>query len=453
MENKKRLTFTLLFLIIFSIIFLFTSSFSKISLAQDSGEDDIYDEGNFDQTINQASKNTSTLQVLFGGTIQFSSLLNSPSTFDQYYNVWNLSGIGYLTIIYEPYAKFFLSESFSHNLAAFSDPPIDLSSSNLSLSNLNNSFNLLEIFFDLSISNILFLRIGKQVIHWGAGTIWTPSDFINLTKYNPLDSMDTREGKNGVRVHLPFKKFNLFLFFDFFNTAPMNDNQIVDFIDATSIGIRADYTIKDFEFAFTTYLTKDEYAKFGFDFSGYLFGFGIWGETAFSMKGYNEKVVDYIAVGQNYILQYAYNDNAVFSVTIGISKIFGDKKDYSFEFDFFYNSDGYLLDGTEKTENIYKLVIASKLNGKGSLLYIGKYYIYSRLTKSNFINTYMSLSLAFLMNMIDFTYRISLSHSFSLPNILPFSYTFVYIGGKEGYEFTFTGTNKFSLTISTSISF
>ena len=307
---------------------------------------------------------------------------------------------------------------------------------------MNDSFNLLEIFFDLSINNILFVRVGKQVIHWGAGTIWTPSDFINLSKYNPLESLDSREGKSGVRFHLPIKKFNLFVFFDFYNTAPVNEQQITDFIDATSLGIRIDYTIGDFEIAFTTYLTKDEYAKFGFDFSGYLLGFGVWGEAAFSAKGYIEKVVSYSTFG--------YTKDPVFSFTIGISKVFGDKKDYSFELDFFYNSDGYELDSSQTSQDIYYLAI---LSGKSGYLYIGEMYTFLRLTKSNFINNYMSVSISFLMNLTDYTYRVSFSHSFNLPNILPFSYSITFVGGEENREFTIAGTNKFNFTISTSISF
>ncbi len=438
----------ILILFIFLVLLLINSNFL---LAQDSDDDDIFDEGNFDQTIEQGVKNASKLQVLFGGTIQFSSILTFPSDFDSYTNIWGLSGIGFLSIIYEPYAKFFISESFSHTLAAFSDPLVDLSqNTNFSLSNLNKSFNLLEIFFDFSVSNILFVRVGKQVIHWGAGTIWTPSDFINLTKYNPIESLDSREGKSGVRLHLPVKKFNLFLFFDFYNTAPGNNNQITDFIDATSIGIRADYTIGDFELAFTTYLTKDEYAKFGFDFSGYLFGFGIWGEAAFSAKGYIEKVVDYTTIGQNLIPTYGYTNSPVFSFTIGLSKVFGDKKDYSFELDFFYNSDGYDLYDTQDSENIYYLAV---LSGKSGFLYVGKMYTFLRLGKSNFINNYMSISINLLMNLTDFSYRVSFSHSFNLPNILPFSYSLTYVGGEEKREFTITGSNKFTFTISTSISF
>lgn len=439
--------------LIFVFVLIVFTFYSLPIFAQESGEDDIFNEGNFDQTITQATKNATSLQVFFGGTLQFSSVFNFPSSFDEYLNIWNLSGIAFLTIVYEPYAKFYLSESFSNTFAAFSDEVIDIGTSNFSLSNLNDSFNLMELFFDFSINNILFIRIGKQVIHWGSAMIWTPADFINLAKYNPLESLDTREGKNGVRFHLPVKKFNLFVFFDFYNTAPMNETKITNFLDATSIGIRADYTIGDFEIAISTYLTKGEYAKFGFDFSGYLLGFGVWGEAAFSMKGYTEKVVDYTFSYPNIVAITSYTDNPVISATIGLSKIFGDKKDYSFEIDFFYNSDGYDLTDTTKSETIYQLAIANAIKGKGSLLYIGKYYMFSRLSKTNFINSYMSLAISFLINLTDFSYRITISHSFKLPNILPFSYTLTYIGGEESREFTFTGTDKFTFNISTSISF
>ncbi|GEM_PF-1653234 len=447
MKINNKLNIFIILITLFSLILVNSIPLS----AQESDDDSVFDEGTFDQTVTQGIQNSSQLQVLFGGTLQFSSVFDFPLEFDTYYNVWSISGIGFLSIVYDPYAKFFVSESFSHSLALFSDTTIDLDQNNqYSIADLNDSFDLLEIFFDISINNILFIRVGKQVIHWGAATVWNPSDFINLNKYNPLESLDSREGKNGVRIHLPIKKFNLFVFFDFYNTAPTNQHQITDFLSATSLGIRADYTIKDFEIAFTTYLTKDQHAKFGFDFSGYLLGFGISGEAAFSASGYFEKVVDYTLDGQTLKPTFSYTDEPVFSFTIGLSKIFGDKKDYFLELDFFYNSDGYELDDTIKSENIYYLAVLSQKSG---FLYNGKFYGFLRLNKSNFINSYMSLTFTFIMNFTDYTYRAILSHSFSLPNILPFSYSIAYVGGEENREFTIYGAEKFSLTISTSISF
>ncbi|HQJ40358.1 MAG TPA: hypothetical protein PK449_02250, partial [Exilispira sp.] len=340
-----------------------------------------------------------------------------------------------------------VSESFSHSLVAFSDPAIPASAPFLSLTELNDSFNLLEIFFDFSFKNAVFFRIGKQVIHWGAANIWTPVDFINFAKYDPFSDIDSREGKPGVRIHIPIKQFNFFAFFDFNNTFP-NTDTISNYLDATSLALRADYTIGDFEIALSSYFSKDQSSIFGFDLSGYLLGFDIVAEASFSMEGYTPKVTGMVfipAVGP----VVSYTDNPVFSTTIELTKTFGQNKDYSLMVAFFYNSDGYQLN-TSEDETYYQLALSS---GIGSQLYYGQYYVFARLSKDNFLTNFMSISFMFMMNITDESYRLTLTHSLSIPSVLPFSYSISFFGGEDLREFTLTGANSWIFTLSTSISF
>lgn len=306
-----------LFLICLFLCFVIFNG-QNILLAQESDEDSIFDESQFDQTIDESSKNAAKMQILLGGTLQFSSYWMVPEQFDQYTNFLAFNGIVFLSLLYEPYAKFFVSESFSHSMVAFSDPAIPASSPFLSLTELNNSFNLLEIFFDFSFKNAVFFRIGKQVIHWGAANIWTPVDFINFAKYNPFSDIDSREGKPGIRIHIPIKQFNFFAFFDFNNTFP-NTDTISNYLDATSLALRADYTIGDFELALSSYFSKGQASIFGFDLSGYLLGFDIVAEASFSLEGYTPKVTDIVFVPAVTPV-VSYTEDPVFSTTIELTK-------------------------------------------------------------------------------------------------------------------------------------
>jgi hypothetical protein len=428
-------------------LFLIIVNSQNILLAQESDEDSIFDESQFDQTIDESSKNAAKMQILLGGTLQFSSYWMVPEQFDQYTNFLAFNGIIFLSLRYEPYAKFFVSESFSHSLVAFSDPAIPTSAPFLSLTELNDSFNLLEIFFDFSFKNAVFFRIGKQVIHWGAANIWTPVDFINFAKYNPFSDIDSREGKPGVRIHIPIKQFNFFAFFDFNNTFP-NTDTISNYLDATSLALRADYTIGDFELALSSYFSKDQASIFGFDLSGYLLGFDIVAEASFSMEGYTPKVTGMVFIPAVAPV-VSYTEDPVFSAVIELTKTFGQNKDYSLMVAFFYNSDGYQLN-TSEDETYYQLALSS---GIGSQLYYGQYYIFARLSKDNFLTNFMSISFMFMMNITDESYRLTLTHSLSIPSVLPFSYSISFFGGEDLREFTLAGANSWIFTLSTSISF
>ena len=116
---------------------------------------------------------------------------------------------------------------------------------------------------------------------------------------------------------------------------------------------------------------------------------------------------------------------------------------------FFYNSDGYQLN-TSENETYYQLALSS---GIGSQLYYGQYYVFARLSKDNFLTNFMSISFMFMMNITDESYRLTLTHSLSIPSVLPFSYSISFFGGENLREFTLAGANSWIFTLSTSISF
>jgi len=74
----------------------------------------------------------------------------------------------------------------------------------------------------------VFLRLGNQLISWGPSAIWTPVDFINLQRLNPLSPLDLRVGKPGLRIHVPLGISNVFLFGDFSGTVSGSPTLVVN---------------------------------------------------------------------------------------------------------------------------------------------------------------------------------------------------------------------------------
>lgn len=74
---------------------------------------------------------------------------------------------------------------------------------------------LKELFLDANIGKKVFFRGGKQVLHWGRGFFFNPTDLINIEKKRFLDMEANREGTYGLKAHIPFGiRYNIYGFLD-----------------------------------------------------------------------------------------------------------------------------------------------------------------------------------------------------------------------------------------------
>lgn len=65
-------------------------------------------------------------------------------------------------------------------------------------------FRFTEAFVDTNINRAIYFRAGKQVLVWGRGFFWNPSDVINAELRSATDAFQFREGTYGLRAHVPF---------------------------------------------------------------------------------------------------------------------------------------------------------------------------------------------------------------------------------------------------------
>jgi hypothetical protein len=109
--------------------------------------------------------------------------------------------------------------------------------------------------------------------------------------FNPQAAVDLGAGKPGVRLHLPLKRSNLFLFTDFSETVVNNlpPPEVGELFEKTNPGLRGDFTALGFELGLSGYLGMDIQNHLGFDLSGRILATDVYGESAFALPSSSDE--------------------------------------------------------------------------------------------------------------------------------------------------------------------
>lgn len=400
--------------LILSVIFLF-AGFGLVN-AQDLSEEDIFNSDAFERKVAESriGEETNKLQYLVGGVFLSSGAVGTTADFDGYTASGFFAAKAFVRLTAPRYGSIYLGGNLKHTVVqgssgstAYTPPDADPFTPALALSEYHLSFDL---------AKVVFFRIGNQLIAWGPSTIWTPVDFINLQRINPLESVDLRVGKPAMRVHLPLKGSNFFLFVDFSASSAAED-----LFQTTNYGLRWDLTALGFEFGLTGYMGYNIQNRYGFDLSGRLMGFDLYGELAFAFPY------------STYDFSYA--------CSLGFQRVFGELKNWTVSGEFFYNSDG------EPDNSRYST--AALFSSSGLVpLYIGRMYAYAAVSKQDLIGTVLDGTLYGIMNISDLSFTVRLKGSFDFPRFIPFSVSLAYSGGGVGREFTvLSGDNALSAAL------
>ncbi len=383
-------------------------------------------------TTNGQSKQNRSL-IKFGGKLFNLTSVITPVQLSNYQAYNSFPGDLYLEYYTEPYGGFLASVNYNYLTAYFQNDGVQVSTN-------TNYLSIGELYLDIPLGNAVFIRVGDQLSHWGAGQFWTPEDFINTSKFDPLALADFRGGIEGAMLRVPYPGGNIYFLADFNNTFPLTSVS-TDIINATALIERTEASIGDYVYGLTVYYKSGTEPIFGFDFSRLLSDFKLYGEGAYSPHGYVEKAdaVDVTPV----LIQ---SDNPVFTFTLGGSESFGDMNQWLFYIDFYYNSDGY------DDNDLYRELM-SKYSYVFQPLYIGKYYMHAGITGSKFMADELNTDLKTVINLSDGSYYIRLSFIFNMNGFLPFTLSASYSGGGEDREFTISGNNSLGFNLSMMVEF
>ncbi|MBN1308911.1 MAG: hypothetical protein JXA18_13395 [Chitinispirillaceae bacterium] len=163
-------------------------------------------------------------------------------------------------------------------MKAFSDGEIYCSPDSNGL-----TFAVPEIFLDAAINRRVYLRAGKQVLQWGRGYFWNPTDLVNVERKTFIQRIGSREGTFGLKTHIPFRtKWNVYGFLDMNNLAS---------VDSLAGAARFEGLFGGTEAGVSMWGKRGKFPIFGFDFSATLLSWSITGEMSVT-RGTNYRILD-----------------------------------------------------------------------------------------------------------------------------------------------------------------
>jgi hypothetical protein len=400
--------------------------------AQDSGQD-VFDASAFDQNVQQSTQQEqkTKLETQFGGNLLYDTSVTTTTDFIGYGAGGSFSGKAFVKVSVPDYGALYLGYNYSKNLyqgAAGTVPGVPFGSGGPVLAQsagdlFGVSYELSEFYTSLDIARKVFFRIGNQLLAWGPSVIWTPVDFVNLQRVNPLATLDLRVGKPGIRATVPMGISNLFFFADMSGT--VTSGAVNDPVRSTNLAARWDLTVPGFELAVTGYTGFGIQSRAGFDFSGRLLGFDVYGEIA---AGVPTSSVPF-----------------TWAASLGLQRTFGELSYWSVAGEFFYNDAG-----TSDIAGYPALAAAQSFTP----FYVGKVYSYAALTRTHLLIDGVRATIAGFVDASDLSFLGRLSTSIDVPQVPPFTFSLSWAGGGANKAFTYiTGNNSLTADLQVRVEF
>ncbi len=266
----------------------------------------------------------------------------------------------------------------------FVSPPM------VALQNQTTILDIKEVFMDFNFANnAVHFRAGKQVLQWGTGYFWNPTDLINVSHKSFTNLNALLDGVFGLRTDVTFSQaFHLYTF--------INLNDVSD-LTYTAYAARAEFLAGKVEFGFSGWYEYNKIPVFGADITTPLFWeLNMTGEASLSYGDNQQKF------GTNG-LPYSVSNQLVPKVDVGISRTFDvlnvqDRLTVMAEF--FWNSDGY---DTNMFQALSSFDLGLFESGYYHASYYGQYYGAFFVSINDFGLTNMTLSLNGLCNFSDMT--------------------------------------------------
>jgi hypothetical protein len=329
-------------------------------------------------------------------------------------------------------------------------PAYYIKSDILVVEKVNAAFAINEVFLDVNIAKAVYFRIGKQVLKWGVGYLWTPTDMINVDKKDILDWSQVRQGTYGFKMHIPFgTRANIYSFVDFKKAKNLSD---------LSMANKLEFLFGNTEMALSVLLKKKNMPVYGLDFTSRLLEFDIHGEASISYGDNVRRVsifpwylsgrlgfpVDLIYYASQYpgkssILDYRVHGKWTPRASFGFGRGFEvmDIKDrLRLDFEVFYNHAGYDRKIFEKDPYTVAYFVSHNLYQPN---YYGKFYAGAFITIKQMFVEELSASVNCVVNIQDQSTVVSGMLTYSPFYDLYLNLTVSGFVGKKNREYTVFG--------------
>jgi hypothetical protein len=290
-----------------------------------------------------------------------------------------------------------------------------------------------QMWLRFDVKHTVFITAGRQHVRWGTARIWNPTDFLHVTRRNPLDVFDARTGTSMLKLHVPWEEhgWNFYAYGLTENGGP----KLGDLAGAA----RAEVVLGASELGLGGLFQRNRKPKLAADLSFGLWDFDFYGEMALRYGSEIDRLL--YAPEAPPVLEQRYpgvyrQSGIKPQVTGGFtySHQYADKDVWTVGGEYFYNSLGYDDPG------VYPGLIArgNLLSEPPNFFYLGRQYAaVFILVPAPYSWDLTTFNLSTLANFSDRSFITRLDYSYTLLTHLRFeAFASVHYGHSNG-EFRF----------------
>lgn len=305
-----------------------------------------------------------------------------------------------------------------------------------------------ELFVDMNIANAVYFRVGKQVLQWGRGYLWNPTDLVNLDRKSFLDIEALRDGVFGMRTDFIFSRyFQIYTFLQFQDAQSVTD---------IALSGKLEFLIGSVELGLSGWYKDAMLPVFGFDISAPLFwDMDFRGEVSLSWGDNRDKM------SADGLSTYQIRDELVPKFSVGLSRGFTiDEVDNKLlvNTEFYYNHVGYDENMLENSAVRLPFVTGGYYESGN----YGKFYGALFVTINEFFLNSMAFTVSGIGNFSDLSFTVMADLSYTPVDNFTLSFRLMGYLGEDLREYTIsfdmtdplsTGNNFMAASVSCNVRF
>jgi len=256
-------------------------------------------------------------------------------------------------------------------------------------------YRFTEAFVDANIARSVYFRAGKQVLVWGRGFFWNPSDVINTELRSATDAFQFREGTYGLRTHVPVG--TVFNFYSF--TGVGKSTRVEEVIQA----FKAEVAVSKAEIAAGVIVGQKKVPTYLVEASTRFWRLD-WRAEATYANGDNAQRIDVATFSVLNPVTYQLRDTHVFKGVVSVGRsfeVFDVADRLTINLEYFYNGAGY--NESIFAQNAFVRAYFVQ-NGIYRPNFYGRHYLGLFVTYAKFILNEMTLGLNGFGNLSDKTF-------------------------------------------------
>jgi hypothetical protein len=143
-----------------------------------------------------------------------------------------------------------------------------------------------QLWLRFDIDHVVFVTAGTQHVRWGTGRFWAPTDYLHLSRRDPLAVFDARTGTTMLKVHVPIESKA----WNFYGYVVTEDEESSSSVERIAGAARAEFVLGPAELGLGVFARRHEQARYAADLSIGVGDFDLYSELALREAGEVDRV-------------------------------------------------------------------------------------------------------------------------------------------------------------------